>query len=85
MSKINLKEFWRDHNLEFKNFKSGLQWTKRHLDTNSLRRIAPDNYMVDAESLNKSYKQYVLLQDHIFNERVRRAKTMTSKRVNKDR
>ena len=83
MKLINLKDFWKDNNLQFDSFKKGLSWTKRQLDITTLRRISPDNYLVDSVTITKSYKEYLVKQDVIYQDRVRNAKQMTQKRLSK--
>jgi hypothetical protein len=83
MKLINLKEFWEVNNLRFDSFKKGLAWTKRHIDTQTIRRISADNYLIDSITANKAYKQYLLKQEIIYNERSTRAKLMTKQRTKK--
>jgi hypothetical protein len=83
MKLINLKEFWEINNLRFDSFKKGLAWTKRHIDTQTIRRISADNYLIDSITANKAYKQYLLKQEIIYNERSTRAKLMTKQRTKK--
>jgi hypothetical protein len=83
MKLINLKEFWEINSLRFDSFKKGLAWTKRHIDTQTIRRISADNYLIDSITANKAYKQYLLKQEIIYNERSTRAKLMTKQRTKK--
>jgi hypothetical protein len=83
MKLINLKEFWEINSLRFDSFKKGLAWTKRHIDTQTIRRISADNYLIDSIIANKAYKQYLLKQEIIYNERSTRAKLMTKQRTKK--
>jgi hypothetical protein len=83
MKLINLKKFWEANNLEFDSFKKGLAWTKRHIDNQTIRRISADNYLIDSTTANKAYREYLLKQEIIYNERCARAKLMTDQRMNK--
>jgi PHD/YefM family antitoxin component YafN of YafNO toxin-antitoxin module len=83
MKLSNLKEFWEVHSLRFDTFKKGLAWTKKHIDTTTLRRISNENYLVDMVVMNKSYKEYLMKQDAIYEERCARAKLMTQQRIDK--
>jgi hypothetical protein len=85
MKLINLKDFWEVNNLKFDSFKKGLSWTKRHLDISSLRRITADNYMVDSILITKSYKEYLINQEIVYQKRVDRAKLMTKNRKEKSK
>jgi hypothetical protein len=83
MKLINLKEFWEAHNLRFDSFKKGLAWTKKHIDSESIRRISADNYLIDSITANKAYREYMVKQDGIYQDRCARAKLMTQRRVSK--
>lgn len=83
MKLINLKEFWEMNNLQFHSFKKGLAWTKRHIDNTTLRRISADNYLIDLSIASKKYKEYLVKQEVIYNERAARAIKMTKQRINK--
>ena len=84
MKLINLKQFWEASNLEFDSFKKGLAWTKRHIDEQTLRRVSADNYLIDSVAASKAYKEYLVKQDVIYEERCTRARLMTEQRRNKE-
>jgi hypothetical protein len=83
MKLINLKDFFDEHHLRFDTFKKGLAWTKKHIDITTLRRISTDNYLIDIVVANKSYKDYLVKQENIYEERCARAKLMTQQRIDK--
>jgi len=80
MKLINLKTFWESNNLRFDSFKKGLAWTKRHMNSPSIRRISDENYLIDPVSAAKLYKEYLVKQEEIYVKRVQRAKDMTKLR-----
>lgn len=84
MKLINLQDFWTANNLKFPSFKKGLAWTKRYIDTSTVRRISAENYLIDSVIANKSYKEYLAKQETIYEARVKRAKMMTERRLNEN-
>jgi hypothetical protein len=83
MKLINLQDFWEVNNLKFPSFKKGLAWTKRHIDTSTVRRISAENYLIDSIIATRSYREYLAKQEDIYKDRVDRAKNMTKARQDK--
>ena len=84
MKLINLQDFWAANNLKFPSFKKGLAWTKRHIDTSTVRRISDENYLIDSVIATRSYKEYLTKQEVIYEARVKRAHMMTGRRLSKN-
>jgi hypothetical protein len=81
---INLQDFWKDNALQFNTFSIGLGWTKRHLDSSTLRRISSENYTVSEASITKSYKEFLGKQEVLYQARVLSAQAMTEARQKKE-